>query len=262
MALTIQVDALQRDRGAPSRLILAEFFTDSKTCPLLRTIIGGCGRRLRLRYLARRATRRPSGTVRGAVGCGGRACARKPCCPLFPRKWLTRALPRSVDSREFRRLIAPGVRIIWKSLPVYGGSRSRCRPAGAMSANLCDPYNARLLNLSQRKLRSWSWKTPSNYKITSASAGTGSYQVEIAGNGEEALQRIQNGCSPRVVLLDMQMPGMDGLETLRICDNFTRGRRSSCAPAWTIPIRSGRRSHSGLRLIWSSQFSTCIFRQP
>lgn len=41
------------------------------------------------------------------------------------------------------------------------------------------------------------------------------YQVEIAGNGEEALQRLRNGCTPRVVLLDMQMPGMDGLETLR-----------------------------------------------
>jgi len=42
------------------------------------------------------------------------------------------------------------------------------------------------------------------------------YQVDIAGNGEEALLRLRNGCNPRVVLLDMQMPGMDGLETLRI----------------------------------------------
>jgi CheY-like chemotaxis protein len=42
------------------------------------------------------------------------------------------------------------------------------------------------------------------------------YQVDTAGNGEEALHRLRNGCTPRVVLLDMQMPGMDGLETLRI----------------------------------------------
>lgn len=42
------------------------------------------------------------------------------------------------------------------------------------------------------------------------------YQVEIAGNGEEALRRMSDGSAPRVVLLDMQMPGMDGLETLRI----------------------------------------------
>jgi CheY-like chemotaxis protein len=45
---------------------------------------------------------------------------------------------------------------------------------------------------------------------------TDRYQVEIAGNGEEALRRLGEGCNPRVVLLDMQMPGMDGLETLRI----------------------------------------------
>lgn len=42
------------------------------------------------------------------------------------------------------------------------------------------------------------------------------YRVELAGNGEEALQCLRSGCTPRVVLLDMQMPGMDGLETLRI----------------------------------------------
>ena len=42
------------------------------------------------------------------------------------------------------------------------------------------------------------------------------YQVAIAGNGEEALQLMRDGCTPKVVLLDMQMPGMDGLETLRL----------------------------------------------
>lgn len=42
-----------------------------------------------------------------------------------------------------------------------------------------------------------------------------SYRVEIAGNGHEALQSLDRGCVPQVVLLDLQMPGMDGLETLR-----------------------------------------------
>jgi CheY-like chemotaxis protein len=41
------------------------------------------------------------------------------------------------------------------------------------------------------------------------------YQVETASNGSEALQRVREGCSPAVVLLDLQMPGMDGLKTLR-----------------------------------------------
>jgi CheY-like chemotaxis protein len=42
-----------------------------------------------------------------------------------------------------------------------------------------------------------------------------SYQTEVASNGEEALQCLQQGYDPAVVLLDMQMPGMDGLQTLQ-----------------------------------------------
>ena len=42
------------------------------------------------------------------------------------------------------------------------------------------------------------------------------YSVETASGGQEALRRLQEGSSdPDVVLLDLQMPGMDGLETLR-----------------------------------------------
>ena len=41
------------------------------------------------------------------------------------------------------------------------------------------------------------------------------YQVETACNGEDAMRLIAEGCSATVVLLDMQMPGPDGLETLR-----------------------------------------------
>ncbi len=44
---------------------------------------------------------------------------------------------------------------------------------------------------------------------------TDSYRVETASNGHEALQSLGCGCVPQVVLLDLQMPGMDGLETLR-----------------------------------------------
>ena len=41
-----------------------------------------------------------------------------------------------------------------------------------------------------------------------------SYKVETASNGEHALQRVQSGLSPDLVLLDLLMPGIDGLQTL------------------------------------------------
>src|SRR5437667_453097 len=41
-----------------------------------------------------------------------------------------------------------------------------------------------------------------------------SYRVETANNGVEALQRVRNGTVPEVVVLDLQMPEMDGLKTL------------------------------------------------
>ncbi|MFY9743107.1 MAG: response regulator, partial [Candidatus Sulfotelmatobacter sp.] len=40
------------------------------------------------------------------------------------------------------------------------------------------------------------------------------YKVETASTGEEALQRIDKGMEPDLVLLDVLMPGIDGLETL------------------------------------------------
>src|SRR5215471_16885068 len=43
------------------------------------------------------------------------------------------------------------------------------------------------------------------------------YQVETAGSGDEALQRMQSGLAPNLIILDLLMPGMDGLETLETC---------------------------------------------
>ncbi|MGQ0645454.1 MAG: response regulator, partial [Elusimicrobiota bacterium] len=40
------------------------------------------------------------------------------------------------------------------------------------------------------------------------------YEVVSASNGEECLRALKN-VSPRLVFLDLRMPGMDGLETLR-----------------------------------------------
>jgi DNA-binding NtrC family response regulator len=40
------------------------------------------------------------------------------------------------------------------------------------------------------------------------------YKVETATTGEEALQRVERGLHPDLVLLDVLMPGIDGLQTL------------------------------------------------
>src|ERR1700751_2176462 len=40
------------------------------------------------------------------------------------------------------------------------------------------------------------------------------YKVETAATGEEALQRVEKGLEPDLVLLDLLMPGIDGLQTL------------------------------------------------
>ena len=40
------------------------------------------------------------------------------------------------------------------------------------------------------------------------------YKVETATTGEEALQRVEKGMEPDLVLLDVLMPGIDGLQTL------------------------------------------------
>lgn len=47
-----------------------------------------------------------------------------------------------------------------------------------------------------------------------------SYRVIAVGNGYEALEILRHGQVADVVLLDMQMPGMDGLEVLRRMQNL------------------------------------------
>ncbi len=41
------------------------------------------------------------------------------------------------------------------------------------------------------------------------------FQVETAGNGQEALQKLKSGLKPRLILTDVNMPVMGGLDLIR-----------------------------------------------
>jgi DNA-binding NtrC family response regulator len=43
------------------------------------------------------------------------------------------------------------------------------------------------------------------------------YSVETASSGYEALKRVQDGLAPNLILLDMAMPSMNGLQTIEEC---------------------------------------------
>ena len=58
---------------------------------------------------------------------------------------------------------------------------------------------------------------PSVLRYTKTLLEIENYNVETAGSGEEALQRMNRGPAPNLIVLDMVMPGMDGLQTLENC---------------------------------------------
>ena len=41
------------------------------------------------------------------------------------------------------------------------------------------------------------------------------YEIELAGDGEEALERLSGSAPADAVILDVLMPGIDGLEVCR-----------------------------------------------
>ena len=58
---------------------------------------------------------------------------------------------------------------------------------------------------------------PSVLRYTKTLLEIENYNVETAASGEEALQRMNRGPAPSLIVLDLVMPGMDGLQTLENC---------------------------------------------
>lgn len=58
---------------------------------------------------------------------------------------------------------------------------------------------------------------PSMLRYTRTLLEVDHYSVETANSGQEAVKRVQEGLSPNLILLDMAMPSMNGLQTLEQC---------------------------------------------
>ena len=169
-----------------------------------------------------------------------------PACSLLA-KVVDEGVLHSVDSREFRRLIAPRVRIIWKQSAVLrGGSVADAGPRRVQCRRTYVISKCRLLNLSPTRATVLVVEDSVECKITFAPAGTGS----LSGGSCRQWQRgvaahPERMCSQSRAARYANAGNGWAWKPCECCDNFTLGRRSSCAPVWTIPTRSGRRSHSG-----------------
>ncbi len=58
---------------------------------------------------------------------------------------------------------------------------------------------------------------PSVLRYTKTLLEIDNYHVETAASGTEALDRMHQGSSPNLIVLDLVMPGLDGLQTLERC---------------------------------------------
>src|SRR5262249_8370083 len=92
---------------------------------------------------------------------------------------------------------------------------------------------------------------PSVLRYTRTLLEIDNYHVETAASGEEALQRINRGPAPSLIVLDMVMPGMDGLQTLEGCRKINPGQKvvmMSCVndPTKVVHATQLRTSHAAL----------------
>lgn len=66
---------------------------------------------------------------------------------------------------------------------------------------------------------------PINAKLARIILEEAEFVVHVAGDAEEALQLLKH-CEPRLILMDLQLPGMDGLTLTRALRADARFRRT------------------------------------
>ncbi len=97
--------------------------------------------------------------------------------------------------------------------------------------------------------------TPANIK-TLASMLQDAYKITISTSGEEALELVQNGPIPDVILLDIMMPGMDGYE---VCKKLKAEKRTKDIPVIFITAKDDEKDKQLGKELGSAAYITKPF---
>jgi CheY-like chemotaxis protein len=76
---------------------------------------------------------------------------------------------------------------------------------------------------------------PMNQRIVTLMLGKLGHTAQVTENGAGAVAIVQQG-NVDVVLMDMHMPGMDGIEATRSIRSFEASRGGAVPPVWIIAL--------------------------